>query len=75
MASIRSTPQVAVYHAQGCHLCHGAVGHAPGDLSVHEGDAETIRRGKSGMPAYGTDRLSAAELTDLLAYMRTFTGD
>jgi mono/diheme cytochrome c family protein len=51
------------------------VGHAPGDLSVHEGDAETIRRGKSGMPAYSTDRLSAAELTDLLAYMRTFTGD
>jgi mono/diheme cytochrome c family protein len=65
----------AAYFAQGCHLCHGAVGHAPGDLSVHEGDAETIRRGKAGMPAYGTDRLSAAELTDLLAYMRTFTGD
>jgi len=64
----------AVYFAQGCQLCHGAVGNAPGDLALREGDAETVRRGKNGMPAYGTDRVSAAQLSDLLAYMRTFRG-
>jgi mono/diheme cytochrome c family protein len=63
-----------VYFAQGCQLCHGAVGNAPGDLALREGDSETIRRGKNGMPAYGTDRISAAQLTDLLAYVRTFRG-
>jgi mono/diheme cytochrome c family protein len=64
----------AVYFAQGCQLCHGAVGNAPGDLALHEGDSETIRRGKNGMPAYGTDRISAADLRDLLAYVATFRG-
>lgn len=64
----------AVYFAQGCQLCHGAVGNAPGDLALREGDAETVRRGKNGMPAYGTDRVSAAQLSDLLAYVRTFRG-
>ena len=62
----------AVYFAQGCQLCHGAVGNAPGDLALHEGDTETIRRGTSGMSAYGTDRISAAQLADLLAYVATF---
>ena len=63
-----------VYFAQGCQLCHGAVGNAPGDLAMREGDPETIRRGKNGMPAYGTDRLSATDLRDLLAYVATFRG-
>jgi mono/diheme cytochrome c family protein len=64
----------AVYFAQGCQLCHGAVGNSPGQLALRERGSEAIRRGQLGMPAYGTDRISAAELTDLLAYMGTFSG-
>src|SRR5579871_1500089 len=65
----------AVYFAEGCQSCHGAVGDAPGNLALR-GGAETgaIRRGRPGMPAYGTDRISDAQLSDLQAYMRTFTG-
>ena len=64
----------AVYFAQGCQLCHGAVGDAPGELALRERESEAIRRGRPGMPAYRTDRISAAELNDLLAYMGTFSG-
>jgi mono/diheme cytochrome c family protein len=64
----------AVYFAQGCQLCHGAVGNSPGQLALRERGSEAIRRGQPGMPVYGTDRISAAELADLLAYMGTFSG-
>lgn len=64
----------AAYFAQGCQLCHGAVGNAPGQLALREGESEAIRGGRTGMPAYGTDRISAAQLSDLLAYLRTFSG-
>jgi mono/diheme cytochrome c family protein len=64
----------AVYFAQGCQLCHGAVGDAPGQLALREGESDAIRRGRSGMPAYGTDRVSAAGLNDLLTYLGTFGG-
>jgi mono/diheme cytochrome c family protein len=64
----------AVYFAQGCQLCHGAVGTAPGELALRERDSETIRRGRAGMPAYGTDRIGAAALSDLLSYLGTFSG-
>jgi mono/diheme cytochrome c family protein len=65
----------AVYFAQGCQYCHGAVGNAPGDLSLHEADSEPIRRGRPGMPAYGTESINAAQLSDLVAYVRTFSGE
>ncbi len=65
----------AVYFAQGCQTCHGAVGEAPGNLALRgEGETGAIRRGRPGMPAYGTDRISDAQLADLQAYMRTFAG-
>ncbi len=65
----------AVYFAQGCQTCHGAVGDAPGNLALRgEGETGAIRRGRPGMPAYGQDRISNSQLTDLQAYMRTFAG-
>lgn len=64
----------AVYFAQGCAYCHGAVGNAPGELGLREAEQDAIRRGRPGMPAYGTNAISAAELADLVAYMRTFSG-
>lgn len=62
----------AVYFAQACQLCHGAVGDAPGKLALRERESEAIRRGRPGMPAYGTDRISAGQLNDLLTYLGTF---
>jgi mono/diheme cytochrome c family protein len=63
----------AVYFAQGCQLCHGAVGNAPTMGLRGGGEATTaIRSGRPGMPAYSVDQISDSELTDLLAYMNTF---
>ena len=64
----------AVYFAQGCQLCHGAVGNAPGELALREAETDAIRRGRAGMPAYGTGSISQAQLSDLVAYLRTFGG-
>ena len=65
----------AVYFAQGCQTCHGAVGEAPANLGLRGGgETGAIRRGRPGMPAYRTDRISDSQLTDLQAYMRTFGG-
>jgi mono/diheme cytochrome c family protein len=66
----------AVYFAQGCQYCHGAVGNAPDGLGLRGGREGTraIREGRRGMPAYGTDLISDAELADLQAYMATFNG-
>jgi len=65
----------AVYFAQGCQSCHGAVGDAPANLALRGGgETGAIRRGRPGMPAYGSDRISDAQLADLQAYLRTFSG-
>jgi mono/diheme cytochrome c family protein len=65
----------AVYFAQGCADCHGAVGNAPANLALRgAGETGAIRRGRPGMPAYATDKISNAELNDLEAYMATFAG-
>ncbi len=64
----------AIYFAQGCHLCHGPEGDAPGELSII-GSVETdiVRKGGvRGMPAYGKDLISDAELNDLLGYLLRF---
>lgn len=71
----------AVYFAQNCFQCHGGAGNAPGQLNLSalpSNDASivcAIRFGPNGMPAFGTERISDAEVVDLIAYMRTFTED
>jgi mono/diheme cytochrome c family protein len=64
----------AVYYAQACQDCHGATGNAPGQLALRDvGEAnQAIRRGRPGMPAYGTDKITEAELNDVIAYMRSW---
>ena len=64
----------AVYFAEDCQACHGPTGNAPGNLALRgAGETGAIRRGRPGMPAYGADRISDAQLADLEAYLRTFT--
>lgn len=68
----------AVYFAQGCADCHGATGNAPGELGLRGGGREAtraVRSGRRGMPAYGPDQISNSQLSDLAAYMDTFTGN
>ncbi|MGH7862289.1 MAG: cytochrome c [Candidatus Dormibacteraceae bacterium] len=67
----------AIYFAQNCQGCHGPVGNAPGELALRGGGDETsraVREGRTGMPAYGTDQISNAQLGDLTAYLDTFAG-
>lgn len=65
----------AIYFAQGCQACHGPTGNAPRNLAIREtGEAaQAIRNGRQGMPAYGQDTISDADLQKLIAYMNTFT--
>ena len=68
----------AVYFAQGCADCHGATGNASSGLGLRGGGreaAQAIREGRRGMPAYGPNQISDSQLTDLAAYMNTFTGN
>lgn len=64
----------AIYFAHGCHLCHGAEGEAPGSLAIRGRiETEIVRKGATeGMPAYGKDLISDAELADLEAYLLRF---
>lgn len=59
----------AVFVAQGCAACH-SVG-SGGLLPLRGGGeaSQAIRGGRPGMPSYTTAQLSAAELTDLDAYL------
>jgi mono/diheme cytochrome c family protein len=70
----RQTRGAAIYFALGCHLCHGPEGDAPGDLSIRgRVETEIVRSGSDrGMPAYGTNVLTDAELADLEAYLLRF---
>jgi mono/diheme cytochrome c family protein len=70
----RQTRGAAIYFALGCHLCHGPEGDAPGDLSIHGRiETEIVRKGDDrGMPAYGQDIISDAELADLETYLLRF---
>lgn len=65
----------AVYFAQGCHSCHGAVGDAPGQLGLRNGrDAgQVVREGRRGMPKFSTEQISDTQLNDLVAYVNTFS--
>ncbi len=65
----------AIYFAQGCADCHGPIGNAPGELALSgPSDPASVRGGGLGMPTYPEDRLSAAELADLLAFVATLDG-
>jgi mono/diheme cytochrome c family protein len=70
----RQTRGAAIYFALGCHLCHGPEGDAPGDLSIRGRiETEIVRKGSDrGMPAYGTNLITAAELADLEVYLLRF---
>jgi mono/diheme cytochrome c family protein len=65
----------AVYFAQGCQLCHGPAGDAPGNLGLVRGGGpeavRAIRQGRPGMPAYDQAQLNDNELADLQAYLGT----
>jgi mono/diheme cytochrome c family protein len=73
-ATSRQTRGAAIYFALGCHLCHGPEGDAPGDLSIRGRiESEIVRTGSDrGMPAYGTDVITDAELADLETYLLRF---
>ena len=73
-AGSRQTRGAAIYFALGCHLCHGPEGDAPGDLSIRGRiETEIVRKGDDrGMPAYGKDVISDAELADLETYLLRF---
>jgi mono/diheme cytochrome c family protein len=70
----RQSRGAAIYFALGCHLCHGPAGDAPGELSIRGRiETEIVRRGSDrGMPAYGTNLISDADLADLEAYLLRF---
>ena len=70
----RQTRGAAIYFALGCHLCHGPEGDAPGDLSIRGRiETEIVRKGDDrGMPAYGKELISDADLADLEAYLLRF---
>ena len=65
---------------QQCGACHEFARVAPllsgpGSLKGYQSDASLVQKiragGTTGMPAYGTARLSDAQLTDLVAYLRS----
>jgi mono/diheme cytochrome c family protein len=70
----RQARGAAFYFALGCHLCHGPEGDAPGDLAIRGRiQTEIVRTGDDrGMPAYGTDLITDAELAELEAYLLRF---
>jgi mono/diheme cytochrome c family protein len=70
----RQTRGAAIYYAQGCHLCHGPEGDAPAELGLRGRiETEIVRKGhERGMPSYGPDLITDAELADLEAYLLRF---
>jgi mono/diheme cytochrome c family protein len=73
-AQSRQTRGAALYFALGCHLCHGPEGDAPGDMGIRGRiQTEIVRNGdERGMPAYGRDVITDAELADLEVYLLRF---
>ncbi len=60
----------AIFFAQGCVLCHGAAGDASDGLALRgRAGTQVVRGGQPGMPAFGRDRISDAELADLEAFL------
>ncbi len=67
----------AVYFAQGCHRCHGPEADGPGQLAIRGRiGMGVVRTGDpAGMPHFGVERISAAELADLEAFLLRFASD
>lgn len=60
----------ATYFAQGCALCHGPTADAPDGLALRgRAGTHVVRQGQPGMPAYGPDRITDAQLKDLEAFL------
>lgn len=60
----------ATYFAQGCVLCHGPNADGPESLALRgRAGTHVVREGQPGMPAYGPDRISDAQLKDLEAFL------
>lgn len=64
----------AVFYAQGCHRCHGPEANAPGELAIRGRiGTQIVRTGDPrGMPRFGPERISDAQLADLEAFLRRF---
>lgn len=64
----------AIYNAQACSLCHGPDPVAATSEISLQGrlGVTTVRQPGPGMPRFGTDRISDAELRDLEAFLLTF---
>lgn len=60
----------ALYFAQGCQGCHGAVGDDSNPLAQQDISeaADVIRKGQPGMPAFG-NKLSEAQIADIVAFL------
>jgi mono/diheme cytochrome c family protein len=63
----------ALFFARGCAACHGPFGDAPDELALQDVSdvPRVVRQGRPGMPAYGPDRLTDAELADIVTYLTT----
>jgi mono/diheme cytochrome c family protein len=62
-----------LFAAEGCAACHTSTG----PLSINPANhdvANTVRKGKAGMPCFTADLISDAQLRDLQAYVATFPG-
>ncbi|HEX4744951.1 MAG TPA: c-type cytochrome [Candidatus Limnocylindria bacterium] len=60
----------ATYFAQGCALCHGPTADGPDGLALRgRAGTHVVREGQPGMPAFGPDRISDAQLRDLEAFL------
>jgi mono/diheme cytochrome c family protein len=61
-----------LFRAEGCVNCHGSL---PGQIVLSPQTnmiSQTVRLGQPGMPCFSRDRLSDAELADIIAYIATF---
>jgi mono/diheme cytochrome c family protein len=60
----------ATFFAQGCVLCHGPTADTPDPLGLRgRAGTHVVRQGQPGMPAFGPDRISDAQLKDLEAFL------
>jgi mono/diheme cytochrome c family protein len=78
-ADPNGTPEqrgASLYFSEGCSLCHGPIGDAPGDLRLRNGRtvAETLPRGAVGMPRYPADTIDDTQTGYIAAYLNQVGG-
>lgn len=66
----------SLYFAEGCSLCHGPTGNAPGDVRLRDGREvrEVLPRGPAGMPKYPVERIDATKAGYIAAYLNQVGG-